>query len=88
MELSRNIFTKSAGVSDVRGSAARPVLRRRGAIQGNSARDSDIQKNRHLLGMGVRNLAPRESAVGCVGIYPGGDTKLAYVEAGIPFLLH
>ena len=62
---------KSCEISDVHGSAARQVLRRRGG-QGDFARSAAIQRNIHLLGMGGRNFEPHYSAADRVEISPWG----------------
>ena len=64
------IFSKACEISDVRGSAARQVLRRMGGIQGNFARSAEIQRRIHLLGKTDRNCAPHYSSVDCVEICP------------------
>ena len=68
------VFRISVKISDVRGSAARPVLRRSDEIQGNPTRSTEIRRNRHLLGAIGRNFAPRRSVADCVE-YPGNPEK-------------
>ena len=71
--LCKNISAKSRKYSDVRGSAARPVLRRRGEIHRYSARSSEIHRMRRLHGAKGRNFAPRDSVCDCVEISPCND---------------
>ena len=68
------ISRKSRQTSAIRGSSARPVLRRRGEIQGVPARSAEIRRNLHLLGATGRNFAPHGSVVGCVE-FPGNPEK-------------
>ena len=63
------------GYSAVRGSAIRPVLRRRGEIHGVPARSAILRRNRRLIGPTGRNVVPHESAVACVAISSGNLDK-------------